>query len=552
MNRSMARKLADLLDRVAGMLSVADANVLGIVGDATVTDDDQDDVEDKQARIEALAEFLGEEADRHSDRVDYRSNWRRKLNDITENSFSALRARDFLGAIKLWAGREVNDTSRLARSLDAALDYFAPNDDLVADMIRDEDTTWGNGNRWSEYLSSDSDFGRNDILLAEDSSDFEEHVGTYVLNVSDFLAPSNIEKFKELADGLDDDDLDAVARLVNGFDGPLGYGVKWDPVSGELDFFGKDEFYRVIKSWSFRDLAEFLDEQVEEDRSKTGGKESDHLKKIAVKKLPQGLSADQLALLRMFELKGVDKIPSQDLRKLPMAQTPYVKNLLDQYKVLTPDVVMKSQPPKSEFFQKLQKHQQLKVVQYTMKWQRLWQGEANWAFVVALPFADFSSVFGIEAPEDVRSYMNDTTHPSAGSDTFTIGWVRFTDFEVNYGWDIWIDEIQTDISDKIGDFDLTEHLGGNVYTAISRYVLEQFIREMRARGVAQFYLPTIDHKQSKEYGYADPPQSVYTDLPKKFRFSQVRFGDTPISRLEKVGNIVSRDQPVWVLAKRRA
>ncbi len=342
--------------------------------------------------------------------------------------------------------------------------------------------------------------------------------------------------FDDLIEGLSLNDLEETFEAVS-----RSTGETWNlvPKNGKvrgtvtIDF-GLEYFVCVTEvARLVRRIYELCEERQEQLDEETGGIDTQHFNKPIVKDLPPGATADQLALLRMFELRGTDQIPSQELRKLPMAKLPYVKDLLDRNKVLTPDIVKQNTPVQVvPALRNLQKTQQLFVKPFKMNVQVIWDLPNN-AFIVTVPLTKFEETFGMPIPKMISKYVKHTNHPNAGPYNLTIGWVRFTEFDN----DLWIDEIQSDLSDKLDDDRIDENdlaglnaflqvLGG--MTAISRYITEQFIKEMRSRGYEKFYLPNMNIK--KKMYHASPPVSIYEDLPKKLRMQQVDYADTPLGQ----------------------
>jgi len=372
-------------------------------------------------------------------------------------------------------------------------------DDLIWDVLK------------PYFQTHEEDDSRRNIIVAAE------------IRPKTFKVKIDPDDLAEALEGFEQEDLVELAKKVAA--GADGYSWKpqWGNESANRTLVVDTNtvfYYSIDARYNARSAAEHLENLLAEYGQ--GMPDTGHMDKKPLKQLPVTLNADQLVLLRLFDLQGVDQIPSQELRKLPAAQTPWVKQLLDHNKILTPDIVMDALVPGlTDALRELQQHQKLSVKPFTMNVQRIWAKD-NFAFIVSLPAEKFSTVFGSAMPPAVALYMRDPGgHPTAGPTALTIGWVRFTDFEP----DAWIDEIQTDLTKKLPD-DMLEALGG--MNGIVKYVTEQFIREMRARGTQKIYMPNLEIKRDM-YG-SEPPESIYQDLPRKLRFQKVLFKDTELAK----------------------
>ncbi len=284
--------------------------------------------------------------------------------------------------------------------------------------------------------------------------------------------------------------------------------------------------------------------------------------------IPKNASADQLALLRMFELQGVDQIPATELRKSPLYKFPYVKDLVDRNKIITPDLVKKTPPPAppTDVLKWLRENAVTAVKPFTMNVQRIWD-KPNYAWIMGInanttPVLDnegnyvennpVSSLFGPEGTKQLYRYAQGTNHPSIDRDTASIGWVRFTILDR----DIFIDEVQTDLFKSHEDTHVLEpqfqKLLGSM-PAVLKMLAESFITDMRGRGYQRFFWPGIQMK--RDMYSADPPESVYEDLPGKLRFQRsTLYGLDELAPLRDSWNKrygdKPPDMPVWVLASR--
>lgn len=241
---------------------------------------------------------------------------------------------------------------------------------------------------------------------------------------------------------------------------------------------------------------------------KTG--EVDNFKKPAVD--TYNLSADQLFLLRELELSGRESIPSVELRKLPEARVPFIKELLDKNKVITKDVIIKAKPPAEPAA--LAKVAMVCRTHYKV-WegaQRIWSGKDNNVFLVTIPQDNVVEALG-SFPTAAQEYMTDGAygHPNIGPTELTFGWVRCTEF----GDDIWIDEVQTDINDMYPKETFKE-LGG--MKGVAKFLMERFLSQMRGRGYQKFFMPSYGWRA--EFYHSDPPISIYEDVPGKLRFQR--------------------------------
>jgi hypothetical protein len=121
---------------------------------------------------------------------------------------------------------------------------------------------------------------------------------------------------------------------------------------------------------------------------------------------------------------------------------------------------------------------------------------------------------------------------------YALGWIRFTQF----GKDVWIDEVQSDLLGSFSAPDTSERVDvlrpatATQIKDITEQILLDFLARMRRRGTQRFFMPSYDMKKA-DYA-ADPPQSIYKDLPRKMRF-----------RMDTVQGIDPRvdGRPAWIL-----
>jgi hypothetical protein len=248
-----------------------------------------------------------------------------------------------------------------------------------------------------------------------------------------------------------------------------------------------------------------------------------------VKPMPAGMRADQLALLRLFDLRGVDELKVQELRGEPVADTPFVRDLIakNHGRPLTREMVEQAgQAGLGDTWDRL-----VQAVEFTFKpyggfVQKLWESRPNVEFIAALPLAKFQQVFGFRPSLMVQRYSQLTNHPTAGPDRLTVGWVRYTDLDD----DAWVNEIQTDLTngdivahDPEGFGRLGPALGG--LDQIALWTGEQFVREARARGIGRIMMPTLKIKKEHYNAQPVPPRSAFEDLPRRLRFRRKPYGE---------------------------
>jgi len=151
-----------------------------------------------------------------------------------------------------------------------------------------------------------------------------------------------------------------------------------------------------------------------------------------------------------------------------------------------------------------------------------------------LKVLDINSNFQKESVlEGINRYMTLSNHPRSPTRLLVLGWVRYTVF----GKIVWIDEVQSDLYKVLGD--LSKDLKG-----LTEYIAKEFIRTMRSKGFGKFYYPTMQIKTSL-YG-ANPPASMYEDLPRKLRFKKKEGSTLPDSITEKEDRLTKYQ--VWELA----
>lgn len=131
---------------------------------------------------------------------------------------------------------------------------------------------------------------------------------------------------------------------------------------------------------------------------------------------------------------------------------------------------------------------------------------------------------------DLRQY--DSNHPVSDRD-YTLGWVRYTEFEDF----IWIDEIQSDLDKFIEDEDIL-----SIFKDLESFMLQRFVQIAHKKyGVRKIYMPDI---QTKRQAYqANPPISIYKHLPKKARFKKT---EVP-KEVVKESDEIYKDNGAWKL-----
>jgi hypothetical protein len=151
-------------------------------------------------------------------------------------------------------------------------------------------------------------------------------------------------------------------------------------------------------------------------------------------------------------------------------------------------------------------------------------------------FEEFSSIAGL-LESDERQFerqRKNSNHPVSKKD-YTLGWVRYTIFENS----IWIDEIQTDLFSFIEDTKFLTNI-----KKLPDFLLHKFIQlAHKVYGKKILYIPEIQLKR-RLYA-ADPPTSIYRDVPKKARFKTI-----PISKVIDIPMPHSRyreGDEVWIL-----
>lgn len=295
-------------------------------------------------------------------------------------------------------------------------------------------------------------------------------------------------------------------------------------------------------------LADMLDETVARIVKAAG-----HDRPVT-RRMPPGARADQLALLRLFDLKGLDELKVQDLRGEPVADTPFVRDLIakNHGRPLTREQVEQAaQEAPGDVLGRLARAVQFVFKPYGGFVQKLWESKPNVEFIVALPVTKFQHVFGFSSTPLVDYYVGMTNHPTAGPDLMTIGWVRYTDL----GDDAWVDEIQTDLTNRElvahepdGFGRLGDLLGG--LDDLSLWIGEQFVREARARGVGRIFMPTLQIKRDRYNAQPVPPRSAFEDLPRRLRFRKMPYGktglpagDVDMQDIQQAVRLLSRPNP---------
>ena len=473
--------------------------------------------EEKTAQIEDAVSYIKE----YVERLDFSS----EAIEAGEATFRDTNVREWV--------RQLNDNQGalpqdLRRALERAYDYGI-SDDIIGDMIiqRADVTTDRTG-----YALYRFEYGSTSAEIPERFRGKE---------------------FLKVIDGLDFDALEEVAAELD--------NIEWKPRSlvGYRDYVDHEividtditVWYCITNLRGLRDdINEICDEREaeenEDNRDSDDEDEEDEededtetiLNKEPTKQLPKNISADQLAVLRLLETSGKDKIPSSDLRK-KLSPTPWVTKLLDSNKFITPEAVLEIPP--SGYAQPIYSRLLDEQDMTTMPWgklQTIWD-RPNMSFICSIHESKFESLFGAPMPEETRYYMRTTVHPHKSRHDMTVGWVRFTLFEKN----VWIDEIQSDLTRTESPLTLPTDMVKNILGGVAPNLAEQFLREMRARGYQKFYMPDLETKE-KKYN-TSPPASIYTDLPKKLRFKEQLFQDTDLGA--ELGVWKSRDDRYWKL-----
>lgn len=255
-----------------------------------------------------------------------------------------------------------------------------------------------------------------------------------------------------------------------------------------------------------------------------------------------GMNPDQIALLRWMDLRGVDRISVRDLKKLPFGNNPYFASLVRS--VGGRDITKADLTSKSETIgagtRDLMSKASISVSDWTGP-QRIFDDRPNRTAVWAVDGTELQRfVTDEESQQKLHAYAGQSQHPTAVRKTnrnpstspfagsllrldpspevmsqpikpgqpIALGWVRFTVF----GTDIWIDEVQSDLG-RVFDAAATTEIKD-----LQDGLLIDFIRRMRRRGAQRFFMPSYDMKRDRDLYDANPPASVYQDLPKKVRF----------------------------------
>lgn len=522
--------LAGLLDRVASVLA---ADQLDLPGTDVPRDwskwkpksryegyDDPDVPQDRRDELAAAREEHIEQVIEIINRATER--FAQSKQDMKENDtgdvFNRVDWSAFTEALDSYAHRRRLSPTHVFRTAESRL-----GSDIVADIMR------GLAHVSSDKQSLVIDSYHDDESIADDIGEMVE----IYTRPHDWNGVPQGSDWDELVDGLDEQDLKEVAagidanwtvKLAKSGDNVRG------PVHGPVTVrINVDVYYGI-------DDIQSLEERFDAALSEQGG-EFGFDDKPVTRQLPAGATADQLALLRWFELQGVESVKGQDLRRDPIARLPYVKSLLDQHRVLTPDIVRNTPEVRpANALAVIQREAKYSVNPFTMGVQVMFEDLPNWAFVVSITPDTFKQAFGVDRmPDETTRYMhNPGGHPSAGQDRLTIGWVRFTEF----GQDLWIDEVQTDLmrGEEAGRVTLPEDLQAKMggFTPFYRWLIEQFIREMRARGYNRFFMPNLRMKH--DLYDASPPPSIYEEVPPKVRFHrtdvEINFDTTTINQVK--------------------
>lgn len=272
-----------------------------------------------------------------------------------------------------------------------------------------------------------------------------------------------------------------------------------------------------------------------------------------------GLNQDQLRLIRWMDTNNRDSISVRELKSMPWGNTPSLASLVKKTggRDITRADVMLFTDMAPTTASKLVSEAKLDVQEWTGG-QVMFKNNKNIVAIYSLTGKELDQALVLDddakstlsairqggghptpknaPPEKVGLLFPSVSKKFNGDERYTIGWIRFTQF----GKDVWIDEVQTDLLSSFGNgTDRKSVLKNETASKIKDLtdeILLDFLRRMRRRGVQKFFMPTHDMKKS---GYeAKPPISIYKELPRKMRFK--------LGTVEDVDPLVD-GQEAWIL-----
>ncbi len=284
-----------------------------------------------------------------------------------------------------------------------------------------------------------------------------------------------------------------------------------------------------------------LDERfsAKQQRDKKAHRADQRLPRLGDRRPIGAVNQDQLAGLRWLEQNQQTSIPVKTLKQQPWGNTPFWQQLVRQTggrDISRSDVMnADAQPAVREI---------MDVVRVTSgKWerpdQRIFQDRTNHIAIYSVTGREIADSLTPTDREKMLAVKSRSVHPNAVDEPnwaakgrgglfgiglsqefpldkrYTMGWVRYTVF----GRDIWIDEVQSDLPKYL---DPETNLR---FKSIQDAILVDFLARMRRRGAERFFMPTIEMKRDANLYSADPPQSIYTDLPKKMRMRKQILSD---------------------------
>jgi hypothetical protein len=272
-----------------------------------------------------------------------------------------------------------------------------------------------------------------------------------------------------------------------------------------------------------------------------------------------GLNQDQLRLIRWMDTNNRDSISVKELKSMPWGNSPSLASLVKKTggrDITRADVmIFRDMVPTTAL--KLVSEAKIDVQEWKGS-QVMFKNHKNIVAIYSSTGKELDQALDLDdnaksilsalrqgighpipktAPSNNDGLLFQPSYREFKDDTrYTIGWVRFTQF----GKDIWIDEVQTDLLGFYGTgTDRKSVLKNEIASKIKDLtdeILLDFLRRMRRRGVEKFFMPTHDMKKT---GYeANPPQSIYKELPRKMRFK--------IGTVEDVDPLVN-GQEAWIL-----
>lgn len=121
----------------------------------------------------------------------------------------------------------------------------------------------------------------------------------------------------------------------------------------------------------------------------------------------------------------------------------------------------------------------------------------------------------------------------------TLGWVRYTILSPK---EVWVDELQSDLWKIIDDEEFLRSIKN-----LNNILLQKFVQVAhKLLGAEKIYYPSIEIKRNV-YN-ADPPISVYKDVPKKARFKKTTIGEEKPSIPPYIEEELKPSHNIWVLS----